>query len=314
MPGIGYFALGILLLLLGGDSMAKGVSGLAQRLGLPPFLAGVLLLGVALSLPDLVVTIYAWHSGLGELALGNALGNSVASLGLVLGVALLIAPLALRMRWQATARMLLLAAAGMLLLLGRDGRLERWEGGILVLSFIATLGLAFWRGRREDSAVRQELSDFAQTRTGLGQNLSRLAIAGAVLFFAGKFLLHSAPGLGQALGLTPLQTGLLLLGIATAVPDLFVAAMAARQGQGDVVLGQALGSGLVNLLLAVGSLAVAQPLSLPAALALPTLPALMAMLLLLPLLLRSQEPAGRRAGGLLLGAFGLWLALVLAWP
>ena len=37
----GYFALGLLLLALGGDSIVKGASGLAQRIGASPFVAGV---------------------------------------------------------------------------------------------------------------------------------------------------------------------------------------------------------------------------------------------------------------------------------
>ena len=98
MPHIGYFALGLVMLLLGGDSMAKGVSGLAQRFGLPPFLAGWCMLGFALSLPDFAVSAYALHAGMPELALGNAVGNSVASLGLILPLALFVAPVSLRPR------------------------------------------------------------------------------------------------------------------------------------------------------------------------------------------------------------------------
>ena len=40
---LGFFLLGLLLLALGGDSIVKGASGLAQRLGLSPFATGVLL-------------------------------------------------------------------------------------------------------------------------------------------------------------------------------------------------------------------------------------------------------------------------------
>ena len=40
---LGLFALGLLLLALGGDSVVKGVSGLAQHLGVRPFVAGLLL-------------------------------------------------------------------------------------------------------------------------------------------------------------------------------------------------------------------------------------------------------------------------------
>jgi cation:H+ antiporter len=309
MPHIGYFALGLILLLLGSDSMAKGVSGLAQRFGLPPFLAGWCMLGFALSLPDLAVSAYALHAGMPELALGNVVGNSVASLGLILPLALFIAPLSPQPRGFALPVVLALVAAGMLLLLGRDGWLQRWEGAGLLAAFAAWWLFVGNRLRGEATAVQQTLAAFAETRTGLQQNLLRIAVAVVVLFLGGKFLLVSAPALGSALGLSPMLTGVLVLGIATALPDFYVAAMAARQGQGDIVFAQALGACLFNLLFVLGGLATWQALPMSAGTTAWQWPALMAFVLLLQALFATRATAGRREGGILLAAFALWLLL-----
>ena len=51
MEALGLFVVGIFLLLLGGDSVVKGSSGLSQRVGLSPFAAGALLLTFATSIP-----------------------------------------------------------------------------------------------------------------------------------------------------------------------------------------------------------------------------------------------------------------------
>ena len=61
---IAWFLLGLLLLALGGDSIVKAVSGLAQRFGASPFTAGLLLLGVTTSLPELAVNARALAVGL----------------------------------------------------------------------------------------------------------------------------------------------------------------------------------------------------------------------------------------------------------
>ncbi len=58
---IAWFLLGLLLLALGGDSIVKAVSGLAQRFGASPFTAGLLLLGVTTSLPELAVNARPWR-------------------------------------------------------------------------------------------------------------------------------------------------------------------------------------------------------------------------------------------------------------
>jgi cation:H+ antiporter len=95
---LGLFALGVLALALGGDSVVKGVSGLAQRLGMRPFVAGLLLLAFGTSIPELAVNLRAMWQQQAHLALGNAVGSNVVNLGLGLGLAALAAPLVLRAR------------------------------------------------------------------------------------------------------------------------------------------------------------------------------------------------------------------------
>ena len=84
-------ALGLLLLALGGDSIVKGASGLAQRIGASPFVAGLLLIAFGTSLPELAVNARAVWVGSQELALGNAVGSNIVNLGLTLVVFLVAA-------------------------------------------------------------------------------------------------------------------------------------------------------------------------------------------------------------------------------
>ena len=79
---LGFFILGLLLLALGGDSIIKGASGLAQKLGLSPFASGLLLVAFGTSLPELAVNARALAVGQPELALGNAVGSNIVNVGL----------------------------------------------------------------------------------------------------------------------------------------------------------------------------------------------------------------------------------------
>ena len=65
---LGWFFGGLALLLLGGDSLVKGVSGFAQKVGMPPFKAGLFLLAFATSLPELAVNARAVWAGHTDLA------------------------------------------------------------------------------------------------------------------------------------------------------------------------------------------------------------------------------------------------------
>src|SRR4249919_2838027 len=161
MSAMAMFALGLLLLLLGGDSLLKGSAGLAQRLGLSPFASGLLLVAFGTSIPELVVNAYAVHTGASDLALGNAIGSNVVNIGLTLGVAALVSPLLASMRLLAAEVVFVLVASGMVLAFGLDGSIARWEGGLLLAGFAGFLVFTFSRGREEAPEVHKELAEFA---------------------------------------------------------------------------------------------------------------------------------------------------------
>lgn len=308
---IGMFVLGLFLLLLGGDSVVKGASGLAQRFGLSPFTAGLLLVAFATSVPELAVNAYAVGTGNIDLALGNAVGSNIVNIGLTLGIAALVAPLLISMRLLAAQVVFILVASGSVLFFGLDGVIARWEGGILLVGFAAFLAFVFLRGRDEPAKVKEEIAEFAVTSTALAQNLIRFAFAAGLLFFGSRLVVESAPVIGLALGLGSMLTGLIIVAVGTALPEIVTAAMAARNGQGNAVAGQVLGACLFNLLFIVGGMSVMQPLLLPASFITLELPAVMAFALLLYPVLGGDLKIQRREGSMLILAFAIWLAFEL---
>jgi cation:H+ antiporter len=312
MSMLAMFLLGLLLLLFGTDSLLRGAAGLGQRLGLSPFASGLWLVGVVASIPDLAVNGLALATGAPGLALGNAIGGNVVSLGLVLGFAALLNPLVLGMRLLAGHALFVLLAAGMVLMFGIDGRLARWEGGLLFSAWFACLAFLFLRGRQESAPVQAQLVDFAETSTNPVQNLVRLGFAGALLYFGSRWTVQGAAALGQSLGMDAITTGLTLVAVGTALPKLLMAGMAAARGQGNVVVAQVLGACLFNLLFIVGAMALAQPIALPNTLLRVELSVTMGLALLLYFRLGGGLPVGRgHAAGLLL-AFAAWLGYALS--
>ncbi|MCW4455621.1 calcium/sodium antiporter [Flavobacterium sp. MXW15] len=312
LGAIGWFLLGLLLLALGGDSIVKAASGLAQRFGASPFVAGLLLVAFGTSLPELAVNARAFFVGSEELALGNAVGSNIANIGLTLGAAALAAPLLVRARLLSPLLVLLAVASLALIVFGLDGVVGRVEGGVLLLGFVAVLAFVLRRGRAEDGQVQEAMAAYAVTRTVLGLNLVRLLIAAALLYYGARWVVQAAPVLGQGLGMSPLLVGLLPVAIGTALPEVAAAIAAARRGQGDMVLGHVIGSSLFNLLVIVGGMAVLRPLPLPESFVKLELPAAIAFVLVLYPMLRGDLQVSRREGGILLVAFLAWIGLELA--
>jgi len=304
-----WFLLGLVLLALGGDSIVKAASGLAQRFGASPFVAGLLLVAFGTSLPELVVNLRAFAVGAEDLALGNAVGSNIANVGLTLGAAALAAPLLVRTRLLSPLLVLLAVASLALIVFGLDGAIARWEGGLLLLGFVAVLVFVLRRARSEPEPVREAIAAYAMTRTGLAMNIVRVLFAALCLYYGARWIVQAAPVFGAGLGWSPLLVGLLPVAIGTALPEVAAAIAAARRGQGDMVLGHVIGSSLFNLLVVVGGMAALRPLALPGSFVKLELPAAIAFVLVLYPMLRGDLRISRREGGVLLVAFVAWIAL-----
>ena len=308
---LGFFVLGLFLLALGGDSIVKGAAGLGQRLGLSSLATGVVIVAFGTSLPELAVNARAAWVGSQELALGNAVGSNVVNFGLTLGAAACMAPLLVR--WRALVPLLLcfVLACVLVILLGYDGALSRFDGGVLLVVFVAMLVWALLRSHRETAEVQADITEFATTRTAVWLNALRVVFAATLLYFGARLVVEHAPILGSALGMAPLVTGLIVVAIGTALPEVAGAIAAARRGHGDMVVGHVIGSSLFNLLVVIGGMALFRDVPLPKSFVRFEVPAALAFALVLYPMLRGDLRISRREGGVLLVAFVAWVAFEL---
>lgn len=298
---------GLLLLMLGGDSIVKGASGLAQRFKLSPFATGMFLVAFATSIPELAVNTRAFFTGSQNLALGNAVGSNIVNFGLTLGLAAVVAPLTIRWRALSPLLLCLMAATIALIALGYDGALSRIEGAIFLAAFVVVLVFAMARSRSESPEVQAELAAYEATSAKLGLNALRFALGAVTLYYGAKLVVGHAPILGQAMGMSPLLTGLLIVAIGTALPEAAAAVMAARRGQGDIVAGSVIGSSLFNLLVVVGGMAAMRDLPIPSSFVRFELPAALAFSLLLYPMLRRDLHISRNEGIVLVLALIGWI-------
>jgi cation:H+ antiporter len=194
---------------------------------------------------------------------------------------------------------------------GWDGALTRFEGALLLAAFVGVLPACIARTRREQPELQDAIAAFVQARGGLGLNLSRFAVAVVLLYFGARWVVQSAPVIGLALGMAPLLSGLLVVAIGTALPEVAAAVAAARRGHGDMVAGHVIGSSLFNLLVVLGGMAVVRDVPVPASFVRFELPAALVFAVMLYPILRGDHRVSRAEGGVLLAAFVAWVAFEL---
>ena len=228
-----------------------GAANLALRLRMSSVLVGVLIVGFGTSAPELVVSIVAiledQVAGT-ELAIGNIVGSNVANLTLVLAIPALIYRSGVKFEEgtprEAYSSSLAVWLFGGVLLLVHHGHIEAFHGSSMmtgvVLLLVGVILLAFpkfrtkWGGE-EPRHVPGLLSSWVMTLAGL---------IGTVGF--AQLLVSRATDIAHDLGWTSGFVGFTLIALGTSLPELVTVLAAARQEKTGLILGNLLGSNLLN--------------------------------------------------------------------
>ena len=149
------FVAGLVVLAVGAGCLIRGTVRLAARHGVSPFVAGLTVIGFGTSVPDLVVTLSASLHDRPALAVGCVIGSNIANIGLILGVAAVVRPVAGGPRLLTTQLPIVLVSGLLFWFLVRDNVLSRADGGVLLLAFGAyTAYLCRTAKRDTPTAVR----------------------------------------------------------------------------------------------------------------------------------------------------------------
>ena len=309
---------GFALLVWSADRFVEGAAATARHAGMPSLLIGMVIVGFGTSAPEMVVSGVAALDGNPDLALGNALGSNIVNTGLILGVTVLIAPIALHSRIVRRELPLLLAITLLAGGLIWDGALSRVEAVGLLGGFFALIGWTIYEGLRyrEDTLAGEVDQELATHPMPLGRALFWLVAGLLLLIASSRILVWGAVSIAQALGVSDLVIGLTIVALGTSLPELAASVIAARKGEHDIAIGNVVGSNMFNLLAVVGIAGVITPMSIIAADVLsrdwPTMLALTLALFVMAYGFRGQGRINRFKGLLLLlGYIGYTVYLVV---
>jgi cation:H+ antiporter len=249
---------GLVLLARSADVLVVNSSALAERLGVPAVVVGVVVIGFGTSTPELLVSGLAATAGSAQIGIGNIVGSNIANLSLVLGIAALVAPVGVHVR-VVRREVPMTVLATVVFALAVQGGITRAEAaGMLVLLAGCLTLLLRWsvdeRAEQEgDRTFAGEVEEFLEDEQG--RPLRRLA-GGASLgllgtLAGGQALVWGAIGLARGAGLSEGFVGVSIVAVGTSLPELVTAAQASRRGESDLIVGNLLGSNLFNAL-AVG--------------------------------------------------------------
>ena len=88
------FALGLVLLIKGGDWFVDGATGIAQRFHVPDLIIGATVVSIGTTLPEVMVSAQGALAGSGAIAFGNAIGSVICNTALISAITIVAAPAA----------------------------------------------------------------------------------------------------------------------------------------------------------------------------------------------------------------------------
>lgn len=313
---------GLALLALGGEFLVRGAVRVAARLGVSPLLVGLTLVGFGTSTPELVTSVQASLSGSPGIAVGNVVGSNIANVLVILGIAALVAPVAVTSRALSRDGVVGVAASVALLGVGLFWALDRAVGAAFLLALAGYLWFAWRQESAAEAATNHGAAwDRAEARphharpappAGLAVPLLT-AFAGLVaVVVGGRLLVGAAVELARLWQVSEAVIGLTVVAVGTSLPELVTSLVAAARRQGEVALGNVLGSNIYNVFGIAGATALIAPTAIPPEMVRFDLWAMLAVSLLLLAVARTGWRVGRREGVLLLAIYAAYVWWL--WP
>jgi len=238
---------GLALLCVGGGRLVGGGVSVARRLGMSPLVIGMTIVAYGTSTPELAASIAAGPEH-GAIVIGNVVGSNIANIGMVIGIASIMAPLAIGARALRREVPLMFGFAILLVALSADGELSRIDGVLLLGALVAFAVHACTSARRAESAP----ADPGRAQVSVTRSVANIAVGIVALYVGATLTIDNAVVIASSLGLSEKVIGITVVAIGTSLPELITSVIAIRRGQPDIGVGSIIGSNICNILLITG--------------------------------------------------------------
>ncbi|MBO4685243.1 MAG: calcium/sodium antiporter [Lachnospiraceae bacterium] len=273
------FAIGLVLLIKGGDWFVDGASGIAQKFHVPEILIGATVVSIGTTLPEVMVSAGAAFRGNSGIAYGNALGSIICNTALIAALTIAIRPSkAERKPLVLPVVFFFLAAAVYVAVAYVTKDFSRGVGILLLVIFVVYMTLTVRQAVRGSGAKKAAAEASAEDGVGKSEEseekseekpralwfLLVLLVVGAALIAVGADLLvDNAEIIASRFGVPDSVIALTIVALGTSLPELVTAITSLIKGHSSLSLGNIIGANLFNIVLVSGTAITIRPFGLP---------------------------------------------------
>ena len=255
------FAVGLVLLIYGGDWFVDGATGIARRFRLPDIVVGATVVSIGTTLPEVMVSTTGALQGSGAMAYGNAIGSIICNTALIAAISIVCNPGPVNVNSMKTPAIFFFASAALYCLASYVlGEFPRWMGFVMLAIFAVYMFLTVRNGLRNPDEVHEETE--AKERL-LWQELLLLVGGAAVIAIGADLLVEHGQKIALGLGVPETVVALLFVALGTSLPELVTTITSLRNGHASLGVGNVIGANVFNLVLVSGVAVSLAPFEVP---------------------------------------------------
>lgn len=260
------FAVGLVLLIKGGDWFVDGATGIARKFHVPELLIGATVVSIGTTLPEVMVSTTSALSGHGEISYGNAIGSVICNTALIAAISVAAKPSKIDKKTLRIPVFFFFAAAIYYSVIAyATGRFSRVTGINLLLMFAVYIGVQVYFALKasKNGSQSKENEDGAENENKLIKDLVLLVIGAALIALGANLLVDNGIIIANSLGVPESVIALTFVALGTSLPELVTAITSLRKGHGLLSLGNVIGANLFNLVLVSGVSVALAPFDIP---------------------------------------------------
>lgn len=261
------FALGIFLVVKGGDVFVDAAVWISKVTGIPTFIIGTTIVSLATTLPELLVSIMAAIKGSTEMAISNGVGSVIANAGLIMSISIIAMPMAVHGRVFWKKGMLMLVATAVLLAFSADGNLNAIESIImlLILCMFVYININYVKNGAEeiDSKIDEDNFKKRVKSREIILNIAKFILGTAGIIVGARLLVNYGSKLARILGVSESVIAITLVAIGTSLPELITTISAIAKKQSSLSIGNIIGANIIDITLILSSCSLISGGALP---------------------------------------------------
>ncbi len=263
LTAIALFALGLVLLIKGGDWFVDGATGLARRFHLPDIIVGATVVSIGTTLPEVMVSATGALNGQGAMAYGNAIGSIICNTALISAISLAVNPGPVNTKTMKMPVIFFFGSAIIYALAAYVlGEFPRWLGFVLLGIFVTYMLLTVRQGLKNPDTAHEEEGSEEKPRSLL-MELGLLVIGAALIAVGADLLVDNGTIIAQKLGVPETVIALTFVALGTSLPELVTTITSLRKGHASLGIGNVIGANIFNLVLVSGISVALAPFEVP---------------------------------------------------